>query len=185
MFCLCIVYFVLFHFELCFCHITFRIEPNEFGATAPPDPEVVVGTGQRCSPHDRQLCGDGRPGPEATLWHPKGLTFGLDGSLYFADGNLIRVLDNMGIVRTVAGQMLATKLSQTFTLSSPPTTSTETSSDAILTKSSPPKASMSSKESPLLEPSLSSSKSSTSSIDCGKARLATQVSPNTGYYLSV
>lgn len=128
---------------------------------------MVVGTGQRCTPHDRQQCGDGRPGPEATLWHPKGLTFGLDGSLYFADGNLIRVLDNTGIVRTVAGQTLATK---SVPQNQPQIKTLPTTTATAATKSSPP-PSPSSTNNQALKASLLLS----SAIDCGKARLATQV----------
>jgi len=71
------------------------------------DPEsnldVVVGNGDRCFPHDSLKCGDGKPAPEARLIYPKGIAFATDGSLYFADGNSIRMVDNHGIVHTIIG----------------------------------------------------------------------------------
>ena len=69
-----------------------------------PEVEVVIGTGERCLPHDRAQCGDGKQGPEVTLAYPKGLAFGLDGSLFFADGSVIRVMDAAsGVVRRLVG----------------------------------------------------------------------------------
>ncbi|XP_054167929.1 teneurin-m-like [Oppia nitens] len=71
------------------------------------DPEnnldVVVGNGDRCFPHDPLKCGDGKPAPEARLIYPKGMAFGTDGALYFADGNSIRMVDNQGIIHTIIG----------------------------------------------------------------------------------
>ena len=67
------------------------------------DVEVVIGNGQRCLPHDGNHCGDGRLGPDAQLIFPKGLAFALDGTLFFADGNLIRVLDTTGHVHRIVG----------------------------------------------------------------------------------
>ena len=73
------------------------------------DPEsnfdAVVGNGDRCYPHDQLRCGDGKPAPEARLIHPKGIAFGTDGSLYFADGNSIRMVDSHGIIHTIIGDI--------------------------------------------------------------------------------
>ena len=69
-----------------------------------PDVEVVAGTGQRCFPHEKSQCNDGRIGTEVQLLYPKDLTFGLDGSLFFAYGNVIRMMDSNGFVRKIVGQ---------------------------------------------------------------------------------
>lgn len=68
------------------------------------EPEIVVGTGEQCFPNDRFACGDGKTGTEVQLSYPKDLAFGLDGSLFFADGNVIRMLNTAGYVRLMAGQ---------------------------------------------------------------------------------
>lgn len=69
-----------------------------------PDVEVVIGTGERCLPHDRGQCGEGKLGSEVTLAYPKGIAFGLDGSLFFADGSVVRVMDaTTGQVRRLVG----------------------------------------------------------------------------------
>lgn len=84
---------------------------NNGAITEPPEAEVVVGSGERCLPHNKNLCGDERPAQEARLIHPKGMAFGLDGSMFFADGNVIRMVDTTtatagggGVVRRVVGQ---------------------------------------------------------------------------------
>ncbi|XP_015786366.1 teneurin-m-like isoform X2 [Tetranychus urticae] len=71
------------------------------------DPEsnydVFVGSGSRCLPRDTSNCGDGGSALEASLVFPKGMAFGLDGSLYFADGSVIRVVNWKGIISTIIG----------------------------------------------------------------------------------
>lgn len=71
------------------------------------DPEsnydIFVGSGSRCLPRDPTACGDGGSALEAKLSFPKGMAFGLDGSLYFADGNSIRLVDRRGHIDTVIG----------------------------------------------------------------------------------
>ena len=84
--------------------VLYRSEKHDLHDGAPlPDVEVVIGTGERCLPHDRNLCGDGKTGPEVQLVYPKGLAFGVDGSLFFADGNVIRVMDTSGFVHRIIG----------------------------------------------------------------------------------
>ncbi|KAH9422932.1 Teneurin-2 [Dermatophagoides pteronyssinus] len=69
-----------------------------------PEAEIVVGTGEQCFPHDRSSCDDGKTGVEVQLIYPKDLAFANDGSLFFSDGNVIRILDTAGYVRRVVGQ---------------------------------------------------------------------------------
>lgn len=65
--------------------------------------EVVIGSGIRCLPRDSFNCGDGGSALEAHLSFPKGLSFGLDGTLYFADGSAIRSVNKKGIINTIIG----------------------------------------------------------------------------------
>ncbi|RWS31000.1 N-acetylglucosamine-1-phosphodiester alpha-N-acetylglucosaminidase-like protein [Leptotrombidium deliense] len=71
------------------------------------DPEsnydVFAGSGARCLPRDVHHCGDGGSALEARLSFPKGMAFGLDGTLYFADGNAIRSVDRRGMIHTIIG----------------------------------------------------------------------------------
>ncbi|XP_054706781.1 teneurin-m-like [Uloborus diversus] len=71
------------------------------------DPEsnfdVVVGSGDRCLPRDRDNCGDGKPALEARLSYPKGMAVAVDNTLYFADGSNIRMVDSRGIIHTLIG----------------------------------------------------------------------------------
>lgn len=71
------------------------------------DPEsnydIFVGSGSRCLPRDPQDCGDSGSALEAKLSFPKGMAFTLDGSLYFADGNSIRLVNRRGHIHTVIG----------------------------------------------------------------------------------
>lgn len=68
-----------------------------------PDVEVVIGTGERCLPHDRNQCGDGRAALDVQLLHPRALAFGMDGTLFFADGSTLRAMDTNGFVHRIAG----------------------------------------------------------------------------------
>ncbi|XP_074593790.1 teneurin-m-like isoform X2 [Brevipalpus obovatus] len=63
--------------------------------------DVFAGTGARCLPRDPSNCGDGGSAMDANLVFPKGMVFGLDGSLYFADGSAIRMVDWKGIIHTI------------------------------------------------------------------------------------
>ncbi|XP_023229639.1 teneurin-m-like isoform X2 [Centruroides sculpturatus] len=65
--------------------------------------DVVVGSGERCLPRDKDNCGDGRPALEARLSYPKGMAVAVDNTLYFADGANIRMVDNRGIIHTLIG----------------------------------------------------------------------------------
>lgn len=65
--------------------------------------DVVVGSGARCLPRDASFCGDGGTASEASLVFPKGMAFGLDGSLYFADGSAIRMVNSKGTINTIIG----------------------------------------------------------------------------------
>ncbi|CAL1263020.1 unnamed protein product [Larinioides sclopetarius] len=71
------------------------------------DPEsnydVVVGSGDRCLPRDRDNCGDGKPALEARLSYPKGMAVAVDNTLFFADGSNIRMVDSRGIIHTLIG----------------------------------------------------------------------------------
>lgn len=71
------------------------------------DPEsnydVFIGSGQRCLPKDLNECGDGGSAIDAKLSFPKGMAFTFDGSIYFADGNSIRMVNKKGIINTVIG----------------------------------------------------------------------------------
>ncbi|RWS11960.1 N-acetylglucosamine-1-phosphodiester alpha-N-acetylglucosaminidase-like protein, partial [Dinothrombium tinctorium] len=72
------------------------------------DPEsnydIFVGSGARCLPRDVYRCGDGGLAIEARLSFPKGMAFGLDGTLYFADGNAIRSVDKKSLtINTIIG----------------------------------------------------------------------------------
>ncbi|XP_055927054.1 teneurin-m-like isoform X4 [Argiope bruennichi] len=65
--------------------------------------DVVVGSGIRCLPRDKNNCGDGKPALEALLSYPKGMAVAVDNTLYFADGANIRIVDNQGIIHTLIG----------------------------------------------------------------------------------
>lgn len=65
--------------------------------------DIFVGSGSRCLPRDPQDCGDSGSALEAKLSFPKGMAFTLDGSLYFADGNSIRMVNRRGHIHTVIG----------------------------------------------------------------------------------
>ena len=73
----------------------------------PPDPrsnlEVVVGSGVKCLPGDKLLCGDDRPARTARLAYPKGIAISLTGELFIADGTNIRYVDVNGIIHTLIG----------------------------------------------------------------------------------
>ena len=60
---------------------------------------TVAGTGEK------GYSGDGGPALEATMNNPFGITRGPDGLLYFCefDGHLVRRIDHMGVITTVAG----------------------------------------------------------------------------------
>ncbi|KAH9517406.1 Teneurin-2 [Dermatophagoides farinae] len=79
-----------------------KYEPNQ--EITMPEAEIVVGTGEQCFPHDQSSCDDGKTGVEVQLIYPKDLAFANDGSLFFSDGNVIRILDTNGYVRRVVGQ---------------------------------------------------------------------------------
>jgi hypothetical protein len=49
---------------------------------------------------------------EAKLSFPKGMAFTFDGSLYFADGNSIRIVNRRGLIQTVIGDRVASPPSQ-------------------------------------------------------------------------
>ncbi|KAL7013311.1 hypothetical protein ACKWTF_015326 [Chironomus riparius] len=65
--------------------------------------EVFVGSGERCLPGDEAHCGDGSAAREAKLAYPKGIAVAHDGTLYFADGTNIRMVDRDGIISTIIG----------------------------------------------------------------------------------
>ncbi|KAI1299285.1 Teneurin-m [Halotydeus destructor] len=65
--------------------------------------DVFVGSGSRCLPRDSGRCGDDGSALDARLSFPKGMAFGLDGSLYFADGHSIRMVSSRGIIQTIIG----------------------------------------------------------------------------------
>ncbi|XP_042895037.2 teneurin-m isoform X2 [Parasteatoda tepidariorum] len=65
--------------------------------------DVVVGSGDRCLPRDRDNCGDGKPALEARLSYPKGMAVAVDNRMYFADGSNIRMVDSRGIIHTMIG----------------------------------------------------------------------------------
>jgi secreted PhoX family phosphatase len=65
--------------------------------------EVFVGSGERCLPGDEAHCGDGSSAREAKLAYPKGIAVANDGTLYFADGTNIRMVDRDGIISTIIG----------------------------------------------------------------------------------
>nr|XP_015923788.2 teneurin-m-like [Parasteatoda tepidariorum] len=65
--------------------------------------DVVVGSGVRCLPRDKNNCGDGKPALEAFLSYPKGMAVAVDNTLYFADGANIRIVNNQGIIHTLIG----------------------------------------------------------------------------------
>ena len=67
--------------------------------------QVFAGAAGSHCPSPTQACGDGGPGGDALLGTPAGLAVGLDGSLYIADPDLLRVrrIDPSGTITTVAG----------------------------------------------------------------------------------
>lgn len=65
--------------------------------------DVLVGSGARCLPRDPSRCGDDGSALDARLSFPKGMAFGLDGTLYFADGHAIRLVNMHGIITTLIG----------------------------------------------------------------------------------
>ncbi|KAH3713533.1 hypothetical protein DPMN_073325, partial [Dreissena polymorpha] len=65
--------------------------------------EVVAGTGDECTPGERDLCGDGKLALTARFLHPKGIAISKDGVIYVADGANIRRISADGIITTVIG----------------------------------------------------------------------------------
>ncbi|XP_064414034.1 teneurin-4 isoform X3 [Latimeria chalumnae] len=65
--------------------------------------EVLAGTGDQCLPFDDTRCGDGGKATEASLTNPRGITVDKFGLVYFVDGNMIRRVDQNGIISTVLG----------------------------------------------------------------------------------
>ncbi|XP_035215579.1 teneurin-m-like isoform X2 [Stegodyphus dumicola] len=65
--------------------------------------EAVVGSGAKCLPGDKVLCGDGRKARDAKLAYPKGLAISAFGEIYIADGTNIRMVDRSGIIHTIVG----------------------------------------------------------------------------------
>ncbi|GFU07605.1 teneurin-m [Nephila pilipes] len=65
--------------------------------------EIVVGSGGKCLPGDKMLCGDGRKARDAKLAYPKGLAISAYGEIYIADGTNIRMVDRSGIIHTIIG----------------------------------------------------------------------------------
>ncbi|XP_053400283.1 teneurin-m-like isoform X5 [Mercenaria mercenaria] len=65
--------------------------------------EVVAGTGDECTPGERDLCGDGKQALTARFLHPKGIAINKDGVIYIADGANIRKIDTNKIISTVIG----------------------------------------------------------------------------------
>ncbi|KAK3582840.1 hypothetical protein CHS0354_039985 [Potamilus streckersoni] len=65
--------------------------------------EVVAGTGEECTPGDRDICGDGKSAIMARFLHPKGIAINKEGVIYIADGPNIRVIDNDQKVHTLIG----------------------------------------------------------------------------------
>ncbi|KAG8200277.1 hypothetical protein JTE90_021927 [Oedothorax gibbosus] len=65
--------------------------------------EAIVGSGGKCLPGDKLLCGDGRKARDAKLAYPKGLAISAYGEIYIADGTNIRMVDRSGIIHTIIG----------------------------------------------------------------------------------
>ncbi|XP_022239152.1 teneurin-m-like isoform X2 [Limulus polyphemus] len=65
--------------------------------------EVVVGSGLKCLPGDKLLCGDGKPARNAKLSYPKGIAISPQNEMYIADGTNIRIVDKAGIIHTLLG----------------------------------------------------------------------------------
>ncbi|UYV62055.1 TENM2 [Cordylochernes scorpioides] len=65
--------------------------------------EPVVGSGAKCLPGDKLMCGDGRPAREARLAYPKGIAVSASNEIYIADGTNIRMVDRQGVIRTIVG----------------------------------------------------------------------------------
>jgi RHS repeat-associated protein len=64
--------------------------------------EVFAGTGDRC--HGWEMsCGDGGPAREARLRGPKGIAVGPQGTVYLADGKVIRQISSDGIISNYIG----------------------------------------------------------------------------------
>lgn len=99
-------------------HTTDRVEDPESNY------DIFVGSGIPCLPRDPNHCGDGGSALEAKLSFPKGMAFTFDGSLYFADGNSIRVVNRRGMIQTVIGDRVI------LGSSSPPPSSSSTSSSS-------------------------------------------------------
>ncbi|XP_071950673.1 teneurin-3-like isoform X2 [Antedon mediterranea] len=65
--------------------------------------EAVAGTGTLCLPVDSYKCGDDGPADEAKLISPKGISVANDGTVYFIDGNIIRMISPDGVMGTFLG----------------------------------------------------------------------------------
>ncbi|XP_023220703.1 teneurin-m-like isoform X2 [Centruroides sculpturatus] len=65
--------------------------------------EVVVGSGSKCLPGDKLLCGDGRTARDAKLAYPKGMAISAHNEIFIADGTNIRMVDRNGIIHTIVG----------------------------------------------------------------------------------
>merc|ERR1740128_1095554 len=64
---------------------------------------IIAGTGEKCTPGDREKCGDGGPARQAKLTFPKGIAVSLDKTIYITDGKQLRRIDQTGIITTLIG----------------------------------------------------------------------------------
>ncbi|CAB4063436.1 Teneurin-a [Lepeophtheirus salmonis] len=64
---------------------------------------VVAGTGKRCLPGDRDICGDGGNALKARFSYPKGLAVSVDKTIYISDGQNIRLISSEGEISTLIG----------------------------------------------------------------------------------
>ncbi|RWS12485.1 teneurin-m-like protein [Dinothrombium tinctorium] len=65
--------------------------------------EAVVGSGIKCLPGNKNLCGDGRLARDARLAYPKGIAISLNNEMFIADGTNIRMVDSSGLIHTLIG----------------------------------------------------------------------------------
>lgn len=63
----------------------------------------ILYLGEKCTPGDLDLCGDGGPALQAKLTFPKGIAVSVDKTIYLTDGKRVRTIDQAGIITTLIG----------------------------------------------------------------------------------
>ncbi|CAG0887914.1 unnamed protein product [Cyprideis torosa] len=88
-----------------FVVLRLRNSGEDSDAGGPAMEDHVAGTPKRkCASIDPVKCGDGGPARKAQLQEPRGIAFGGDGTLFLADGSVIRRISPEGMISSIVGK---------------------------------------------------------------------------------